>query len=421
MQDNKFRTKGFVVWGLCAIFFLYEFFLRTVTGTYQDAIMQDLQLTSFQFSLLSTTLFFIVYGAMQLPVGIIVDNIGLKKSIIIATLSCSIASIGFAYSYSYETAIFYRGIMGFGAAFGFICLLMAVYDWMPHRYSAIFIGLSQLIGTLGPMTATGPLHTLSTTMGVTWRQLFLYLGIFGVVLLVLAFLFIENNQQKAGKYIILYKPESLSVAIKRLFTRSQPWFIAILSTSLYFTIEYLSENEGRAFLLQKGISLGTSSYMLTTSWIGYAIGCPLLGYFSDLLQRRKPIMAFAAVLGCLSITSILYLPTNYLVVSFFFLGISAGGQSVGFATIAEHFKKQFVAIGFGLNNAMIVLIAAINAPLIGFLLDNSKQGNKITLADYQSVFNVLIILSVISVVVAVFYIKETFCKSSADFTYLKKR
>lgn len=420
MQGNQFRTKGFVVWGLCAIFFLYEFFLRTVTGTYQDAIMQDLQLTSFQFSLLSTTLFFIVYGIMQLPVGIIVNHIGLKKSIMIATLTCSIASVGFAYSYSYEAAIFYRGMMGFGAAFGFICLLMAVYDWMPHRYSAIFIGLSQLIGTLGPMTATGPLHTLSATMGVTWRQIFLYLGIFGVVLLVLAILFIENNQQKAGKYIILYKPESLSVSIKRLFTRTQPWFIAILSTSLYFTIEYLSENEGRAFLLQKGISLGASSYMLTTSWIGYAVGCPLLGYCSDLLQRRKPVMVLAATIGFLAIISILYLPTSYLTISFFFLGISAGGQSVGFATIAEHFKKQFVAIGFGLNNAMIVLVSAINAPLIGLFLDNNKQGDKITLAEYQSVFSILVILSVISVVVAVFYIKETFCKSSADFTYLTK-
>jgi MFS family permease len=417
VQDNKFKIKGFVVWGLCAMFFLYEFFLRTVTGTYQNAIMQDLQLTSFQFSLLSTTLFLIVYGVMQLPVGVIVNHIGLKKSLIIATLTCSISSIGFAYSYSYEIAIFCRGVMGFGAAFGFICLLMSVYDWMPRRYCAIFIGLSQFIGTLGPMAATGPLHSLSENMGVTWRQIFVYLGAFGFILSILSILFIENNQQKAGKYIILHKPESLTSSIKRLFTRTQPWFIAILSTSLYFTIEYFSENEGRSFLIQKGVSLSASSYMLTTSWIGYAIGCPLLGYFSDLLQRRKPVMTVSAVIGLLSIISILYLPTCYLTIAFFCLGISAGGQSVGFATIAEHFKKQFVAIGFGLNNAMIVLISAINAPLIGLLLDNTKQGNETILAEYQSVFSVLVILSVISVIVAVFYIKETFCKSAADFTY----
>jgi Na+/melibiose symporter-like transporter len=70
---------------------------------------------------------------------------------------------------------------------------------------------------------------------------------------------------------------------------------------------------------------------------------------------------------------------------------------------------------------MVVLIAAFNAPLIGLLLDNIKQGNETILAEYQSVFSVLVVLSVISVIVAVFYIKETFCKSAADFTYLVKK
>ena len=64
MQDNKFKLKGFVVWGLCAIFFLYEFFIRTIIGTYQTPVMQDLQLTSLQFSLLSSTLFLVIYGVI---------------------------------------------------------------------------------------------------------------------------------------------------------------------------------------------------------------------------------------------------------------------------------------------------------------------------------------------------------------------
>ena len=53
MQDNTLQLKGFIVWGVCALFFLYEFFLRTVMGSYQAAIMQDLHLTSFEFSIFS--------------------------------------------------------------------------------------------------------------------------------------------------------------------------------------------------------------------------------------------------------------------------------------------------------------------------------------------------------------------------------
>jgi len=418
MQDNKFKLKGFVVWGLCAVFFLYEFFIRTVIGTYQVPIMQDLQLNSFQFSLLSSTLFLIIYGIMQLPVGIIVDHIGLKKSLIIGTMACSIASIGFSYSSSYLMAMFYRGIMGFGASFGFICLLISVYDWMPHRYSAIFIGLSQFIGTLGPMMATGPLDTLSETMSISWHQIFLSLGGVGIILTALTILFIENNTQKAGQYIVLYKPEKISTSILRLFTRMQPWYIAILSTSLYFTIEYLSENEGRNFLSLKGISSNSAAYMLTTAWIGYAIGCPLLGFLSDFLKRRKIMMILAAIIGLISVITILYVPNQYLTIAFFYLGISASGQSIGFAIIAEQFKKQFVAVGFGLNNTMIVLISAINAPVIGFLLDHTKKANELILREYLSVFIILVILSLIAVFTSIFLIQETYTKSLADFTYL---
>ncbi len=421
MDDNKLQIKGFVVWIICALFFLYEFFLRTVIGTYQHPIMHDLELTSFQFSLLSTTIFLLIYGIMQIPAGLIVDNIGLKKSLIIGAVFCSVSSIGFAHSYNYPLALVYRMLMGFGASFGFICLLVSVHDWMPHKYSAIFIGISQFIGTLGPMLATGPLETLANSSNTDWRFIFLLLGGLGVILIILIFFLVENNRQKTGDYIILYKPEKIFTSILRLFSRAQPWYIAFLCASLYFTIEYLSENEGRNFLALKGISVNNTGYMLTISWLGYAIGCPLLGFLSDILEKRKIILNFASVLALISIVMILYVPGKiFLQFAFFILGLSAAGQTIGFATIAEQFKKQFIAVAFGLNNAIITTISAINAPVIGFLLDSTKNGESVSLENYLYVFNILIITALLAIIISIFFLKETYCKSVIEFTILKK-
>ena len=419
LKDNQFTVKGFIVWGICALFFLYEFFLRTVIGTFQHPVMEDLQLTSVQFSLLSTTTFLFFYGIMQIPVGLIIDHIGLKKSLSIGAALCAIASICFAYSYNYPIAIFYRILMGFGASFGFICLLVAVHDWMPYRYNAIFIGLSQFMGTIGPMLAAGPLDTLAETTNINWRLVFLYLGLMGCVLLFLVILFVENNQQKAGKYIILCKPEKIKVSIIRLFVRLQPWFIAIFSASIYFTVEYLSENEGRNFIKLKGLNSNTASYMITVAWIGYALGCPCLGFLSDFSRRRVVPMILAACCNFIAIVMIMFAANkNFLLGSFFLLGLGAGGQSIGFATIAEQFKKQFVAVGFGLNNMMITVISVINAPLIGWLLDCSRAGACITLKNYYFAFSVLIVVATLSLIFSIFCIRETYCKSRVDFTYL---
>lgn len=422
IKENDFKIKGFLVWGICAFFFLYEFFLRTVIGSFQHPLMQDLNLSTFQFSLLSTTLFFVIYGLMQIPAGVIVDNIGLKKSLLLGALVCTFSSIGFAYAYSYPAAVLYRMLMAFGASFGFICLLMSVHDWMPHRFSAIFIGLSQFIGTIGPMAAAGPLHTLTESSGVHWRDIFLVLGGVGVVIFFLSLLFVSNNQERTGQYIVLHRPEKIATSIKRLFMRIQPWYIAFLSATLYFTIEYLSENEGRMFLSLKGIGLGQASYMITLSWLGYAIGCPLLGFISDMIHRRKIVMMTAAVFSLLGVSMILYAERiHFLMLAFVLLGLGASGQSIGFATMAEQFKKQFVAVGFGLNNAVITLLSALNAPLIGLLLDHNRQGTEITLENYLFAFTVLLVTVVIAVILSFFFVRETYAKSVADFTYLKPR
>lgn len=422
MIENQFKIKGFIVWFVCAVFFMYEFLLRTVIGTFQHHLMTDLHLTSFQFSLLSTTIFLLIYGFMQIPVGIIVENIGLKRSLFFASVVCGFAALAFSYTHGFHLALLYRMLMGLGASFGFICLLMSVTDWMPRRYSAIFIGLSQFIGTMGPMGAAGPLASLSESGGVTWRAIFFGLGVIGMIIAVLVLLFVENNQHESGKYIVLAKPEKILLSLKRLFSRFQPWVIAISATCIYFSIEYLTENEGRIFLHLKGISLQSASNMLTISWIGFAVGCPLVGFLSDFYERRKSIISGCSFIGLLAICVVVFNSDKFLLqLAFFFLGIGASGISVSYAITAEQFKPQFVAVGFGLTNAVIMSISAINAPLLGVLLDHVAAGGQATVQNYQHVFYTLIGIGGVGVIASLFFIKETFCKSAVDFTVLKPK
>jgi MFS family permease len=421
-NDKEYTVKGFIVWGLCAIFFLYEFLLRTVMGTFQHPIMYDLELTTFQFSLLSTTMYLLIYGLMQIPVGLILDHHGLKKTLMIGVITCFISVFGFAYSYQYWTAAGFRMLMGFGSSFGFICLLFSVYDWMPSRNTGLFIGLSQFIGTMGPMLAAGPLETVSQGNGVDWRDVFLCLGAFGIIISIAIFMFVNNNKEQAGEYVILYRPEKVSTSLKRLFIRIQPWYIAIFSACVYFSIEYLSENEGKSFLEAKGYSSGFAAYMITLSWLGYAIGCPLLGFLSDYFQRRKSIVIFAALCCTIAIATIVFVSDQYaLIAAFFLLGIGASGQSVGFLLIAEQFQKKYLAMGLSLNNMAVTTIASLNAPALGWILDKVQDGDKLTLANYHQAFAFMVGFVAISIIVSILAIKETFCKSAMDFTYLNRR
>jgi MFS family permease len=421
MVDTKITPLGITVWLVCAIFFTYEFLLRTVLGTFQHPIMYDLSLTPFTFAILSTTAYLVIYGIMQVPVGLIADRIGLKKSLTLAVIICAISGIAFSLTYEFKSAVLARMLMGLGSSFGFVCLLVAVYDWMPKKHYGLFIGLSQFIGTMGPMIAAGPFNAMALSGSIQWRAIFLGLGLFGLVLALIVIAFVKNNHENIGKFKVLSRPASIKLNLSSIFRQKQMWLIALYSALVYFTLEYLSENEGKVFLELNGYSSSFSSYMITVGWLGYAIACPLLGFASDLFKRRKIIMVAAAISCLAAAIMIVYFPISksILTISFFMLGVGAAGQSIGFAIMAEQCSKFYLAAGLGFNNAMIAMVSSINAPAMGWLLDMHSQTSSLSKHDYLFAFSFIIVLISGALITSVFFIKETYCRPTKDFTLIK--
>jgi MFS family permease len=140
VQNNqRISLIGITIWLICAVFFMYEFLLRTILGTFEHPIMYDLNLNLVTFSILSSTAYQLIYGVMQVPVGIIAYRFGLKKSLFFAVVICAVAVIGFGSAHIFDTAFLFRLLMGLGSSFGFLCLLIAVYEWMPRKNIAFFI------------------------------------------------------------------------------------------------------------------------------------------------------------------------------------------------------------------------------------------------------------------------------------------
>ncbi|MCC5792818.1 MAG: MFS transporter [Legionellaceae bacterium] len=412
LHDNKVTIRALSVWLVCALFFMYEFLLRTVLGTFQAPIMLDLELSPVRFALLSSTSYQLAYSCMQIPVGIITGRFGLKRTLLAAVIFCTIANLGFAFTHAFASAAIFRILMGIGSAFGFVCLLIAVYDWLPRKYAAFFIGLSQFIGTLGPMIAAGPLNMLSEAHIVDWRTLFISLAAAGAVIAALIFGIVDNNRHNQGKFIILNRATSIRDSLMRLIREPQVWYIGLFSSSIYFSIEYFSENEGVLFLQAKGFSAGYASYMISLAWLGYAISCPLIGFISDKIQKRKPMMIFCALCALSALSGIIFLPSypSLTTLSFILLGVGTSGQSLGFAIMAEQCKENYLAVGLAFNNSMIMIFAAVSAPLIGFMLAQIEAQHPLQLADLQHTFTVLLPMTAVSLFIAMVLISETFCK-----------
>lgn len=418
-EKSQLSILGFIIWGLAALFFLYEFFLRTFVGSVAHQIIPDLKLNAETFSIIGSA-YYIAYGVMQIPVGILADKLGVKKIMVFATLVCGGATFLFAHSTGFATAFVSRLIMGFGSSFAFVCLLVIAITWFPRKYFGFFAGISQFVGTMGPLLAAGPLIAMMTALHETWRMALNEIAAFGILLSVLIFFIVKNKPKNGEETLIYLKPTvPLKQRMQQLVKNKQAWYVALYSASVYISLSLLGAIWGTEYLQVRGLSQQIAADIVSLAWLGYAIGCPLLGALSDIVKRRKPTLIICALVGLLVTIAITYLPLEnepwLYGVLFFILGLAASGQNIGFATISEHVDRNIRATGIGLNNGAITIFAAFIPPLVSYFIYLSA-GNNIHLKpeNFMLGFIFMPAFYLLSFFISLFFIKETYCKPQKE-------
>ncbi|MCK4608928.1 MAG: MFS transporter [Gammaproteobacteria bacterium] len=415
-SNQKLTPLGLTVWLIAALFFLYEFFLRTFVGSLAPEIIPELHLTPELFAFLGAA-YCITYGSMQLPVGILLDKFGVKTMMVIAALICAASTFCFASSNGFYSALFSRLFMGFGSAFAFVSLLVVVLKWFPHRHFGFFTGASQFIGTLGPILAGAPLIHMIIELHKPWRIILVQVGLFGIFLAGLIIVFVQNGPKSQLKKAIPSKNKTkTSIIIKELLNNNQVWFIVLYSGAIYVSLALLGMVWGTEFLITKGFTQENAAFLISCTWIGYAIGCPLIGAFSDYQKRRKPGLTYSAILGLIAILVFIFYPTPrtfIYVVTCFLIGFACAGQNIGFVTICEQVTPATKSTAIGLNNGVISLFNFLVPITIGFSIQHSAHNHLNHLHSHNFIFGLLLLpcLYLTATLTSIFLIKETFCEN----------
>ncbi len=283
--------------------------------------------------------------------------------------------------------------MGMASACGFILVLVAVFEWFEPRQRGLMICLAQLMGALGPILSAGPVKYIADIYSINWRFVFVIIGVLGVFFSILCVHYVSTppvtrDQQKTSE--LEHKKMSKLLACLVLFKQYRPWAISLYCATIYLSIEYFTQNECQSFIALKGYNTQFASWLISLAWTGYAIGCPLLGYISGQVKDRTQLLYIAALITTASLLCITYssMP-SLLIIGFFFLGIGASAQNIGYVLIGEYFGPNLATIGFGLTNIVFAILAALTAPLVAFLVTPTP-----TIVSYQQSFWVLILAGV---------------------------
>ncbi len=417
---SKYISRSFypwVLWGLGAFLFSAEYFVRTSSSVMVGDLMRDFQMNALGVGVLASC-FYYPYLLMQMPVGLLMDRFGPGRLLVLMSLFFSFGCFLFASTHHLWMAELARVIMGISAAFVFVGTLKLVTIWFDATKIGLLAGLTQALGMLGAAIGEGPVAVLVHAHG--WREAMMIMGGFIFFLFLLLALMLSVDGDAALKES---HATSFIKTLRVVTTDRQTWRNAFFAGLLYAPTLAFGEFWGVSYLEQvHHYSHQVAASSISWIFLGWAVGGPLAGKWSDHMKLRKPLFYVSACMSCFWLIWLLYgtsISPLFMRGLLFMYGLSNTGLVVSYALAGELNAPQHTATTIALTNMASVLVGACCQPLVGWFLTyhshSTLLGHDIhvySATDFRCAMIILPILLVTALGVAL-TVQETHCQRAA--------
>jgi MFS family permease len=313
-----------------------SYLFRSINALIAGDLSAELGLSAADLGLL-TSMYFLVFAAVQLPCGVLLDRYGPRLVDSSLLLIASAGSLMFALADSVWALMFGRALIGLGVAVGLMAGLKAIVLWFPPERVALANGWYIMLGAFGALSATGPAEVL--VRGVGWRGLFAILAASVAVVALLILLVVPEKKPTPGA------GSSRKTGFFMIYRDLRFWRIAPLA-ALGVGTSFSLQGLWAAPWLNDVAGLDRSAVVdhLTLMAAVLAASALLLGALAERLRLAGvSTELFLAGTICLSIMAQLALLLGLPVSShllFAFIAAAGATPVLSFAILARYFPKE---------------------------------------------------------------------------------
>ena len=393
-------------WLLCALFYLYQYAARSAPG-----VMQDQLAAAWGGNHIGAMIsaYYVAYALTALAAGLLLDRYGAAR-----TMPYAVALVGggcLVFAQGNESA----GMIGFvlqgiGAVFAFIGSSYVAARNLPARMYAMFTGLTQCLGMLGAAFGSKPVQMAidpSGSIGISWQHVWTLFAGVGFILAVTTWIVMPREQDDGANHGAL-SPSSLVRPFKIVLGNAQSWLAGAIGGLLFVPTTIGAMVWATSFLhIGEQVSMAQAASDASMVPIGWVIGCPLLGYVSDKIGRRKPVLVAGALVMLAAGLAAVYLPEaalpRYLVP--LALGIGSGAAMIPFTMIKEANPAEVRGTASGVMNFLVFLTTGVMSPFVSRLMTPSSEA-PLSLHEFREGFLPLIVGIGLAILLS-FVIRET--------------
>jgi MFS family permease len=404
-SDREHIHIGFIIaWLFCSAFYFMQYVLRSAPGVMIPELSAAFARDAMGVGAL-VGLYYYTYALFSIVCGALLDRLGGKAVIPagIALVAIGAALFGLGSVAAAQTG---RLLQGAGSACGFIGAVYLATRGFPPRSLATAVGFTQCFGMLGGYA--GQFAVAPMIHGfITWQQFWWMSGL--VILLIgVLVLFVtpagdDDSPASQGSWLKMFAP------YKEVLTNPQSYLCGICAGLLFLPTTVGDMIWGIPFL-HNGLDVSYAEAVNRASMVplGWVIGCPLLGYLSDRLGRRKPVLIGGALLMLVSAAGIFYLPAGVAppYVLGLLLGIGSGAAMLPYTVIKEVNPDNVKGSASGAINFLVFSFSALLTPVYGKLLAHFANGGTMNLPVFRAAGSWLLGGIVLAMVLTMF-MRET--------------
>ncbi|UPK74821.1 MFS transporter [Nocardioidaceae bacterium SCSIO 66511] len=373
------ETKGRAVnvWAAAVAVYLLAVFHRSSLSVAGLIAADRFDITASQLSTF-TMVQLLVYAAMQIPVGLMLDRFGPRRMLLVGLGILTIAQLAFAFAGTYGAGIAARVFVGIGDAMIFISVLRLVSTWFAPLRIPVVTQLTGLVGQLGAVAAAVPMTMAFQRFG--WTDTYLVAAGIGVVLGAWLYLIVRDTPEQRVVRGPAISVEAVVDGLKQSWRQPGTRLAFWTHFSLQYGATTLALLWGFPFFVRgQGTSETTAGLLLTLLTVATMISGPIVG----VLVGRRPFHRSTLVLGILGAliaawTAVLAwpgpAPVWLLVILVCAVGVGGPGSMVAFDFARTFNPPERLGSATGIVNQGGFIASLIAILSIGLVLDVLTPG-----------------------------------------------
>ncbi len=315
--------------------YFLSYLYRVVNAVIAPDLVGDIGLSPSALGLLTAT-YFISFASFQLPLGVLLDRFGPRKTEALLLLFAGTGAFLFSRADGLLGLIVGRALIGFGVSACLMASFKAFTIWFKREKWPIVNGFQMASGGFGALAATSPVQA---ALAITdWRGVFLILSVLTFIAAAAVFLVVpERETDKKNEPLHRQLRGIREVFSSMLFWRAAP--LITMSQAAFLSIQGLWAGPW----LRDVVHLDRTAVADTLFWVAVAMiaGFIILGTAAERLSRIGVPIMVTSVAGMMTFMGMQFLvllaPASWTTIIWPLFGFFGTSGIIAYAALSQTF------------------------------------------------------------------------------------